>query len=129
MDAPNNVVEQVRAHQQLERSINEGFERLEKKILQVADALTAMPDSELKFDLIKRFAEMEKLIDRNVKAFGVSTHNAKTVLDELKSPKPNWLVIERALDRSLEVSARIDADVKNLESALDDVLAACRAGS
>ena len=97
--------------------------------MQAAEALTALPDSEKKAELIKRFAGMEKLIDRNVKAFAVSSHKAQTIIAELQSPKPNWLSIERALDRSLEVATRIDKDVKSLESALDDVLAACQAES
>jgi hypothetical protein len=129
MDAPTAVIERVLAHQRFEKSINEAFGRTEKKVVQAAEALTALPDSEKKAELIKRFAGMEKLIDRNVKAFAVSSHKAQTIIAELQSPKPNWLSIERALDRSLEVATRIDKDVKSLESALDDVLAACQAES
>jgi hypothetical protein len=129
MDAPNTIVEQVRAHQRFEKSIGERFARLEKKMPLAGSTILTIADSEQKSDLVQRFAQLGKHIERNIKAFAVSTHKAKVVLSELKSPKPNWVSVERTLDRALEIVARIDDDLKDHESALDDVLAACRAGS
>src|SRR5260370_37844068 len=122
MDATNTVVEQVRAHQRIEKSIGKRFARLEKKMPLAGSTILAIDDTEQKSDLVQRFAQLGKHIERNIKAFAVSTHKAKAILSELQSPKPNWVAVERALDRALEIAARIDGDLKDHESALDDVL-------
>jgi gas vesicle protein len=126
MDAPNTVVEKVRAHQQVEQSIGERFARLEEKMPLAGNTILTIADVAKKSDLVQRFAQLGKHIERNIKAFRASSHKAQTVLKELKSSKPNWLAVERALDRALEIVARIDGDLKDHENALDDVLAACR---
>lgn len=90
------------------------------------NTILTIADVAKKSDLVQRFAQLGKHIERNIKAFRASSHKAQTVLKELKSSKPNWLAVERALDRALEIVARIDGDLKDHENALDDVLAACR---
>ena len=129
MDAPSTVVERVRAHQQFERSINELCERLEKKMPVTASTLLAIAEPEKKAELVRKYVQLGKHIERNIKAFKTSQHKAMAILKELESPKPNWPDIERALDRALEIAARIERDLKAHDLAIDQILATCRGES
>ena len=129
MDAPNAVVEKVRTHEKFQESIDSGMIRLNEKMPRAASAVLAIPDATKKAALVEKFAQLGKHIERNMKAFTTSQHKAATILKELNSPKPNWLAVERTLDRALEIAARIESDVNSHELAIDDILVACRAES
>ena len=129
MEAPKAVVDRVRAHQQFESSIREICDRLENKMPITASALLAIAEPARKSELMEKYARLGKHVERNIKAFKTSSHKAVAILKELKSPKPNWPSVERGLDRALEIASRIERDFKDIELAIDQILAACQGGS
>jgi hypothetical protein len=64
-------------------------------------------------------------LGHQTRAARVAIHKSETMRDEIFRTPIDVVAVERAMERSLKISARISKELSDLNSSLDELLAAC----
>jgi hypothetical protein len=123
MQTPQNITAKLRTSIESRESINRLLDERNIKVRQVAVAISTKPT---RADLTLKVIEQGKRQGENIRKVKSNQGKLETLQGKIQSSKPDWRVIERALDRTLKSSVRIERELKAQERELDQILAACR---
>lgn len=119
MEIPESVVKRTERHESLAASIGAALDRINDKMQRAARLVVGNPAA------MQKFVAVLKPIERTTSNLNVSIRKAQAILEQVKSPKPDWIKVEAALDRALEIATRMESDAREHERVLDEILAEC----
>src|SRR6202035_1732642 len=122
MEIPQQVAVKLRASIESRKSIDRLLDERNIKLRQVAIAIST---KSTRAELALRVMEQGKRQGSNIRKAKNNQSKLRKLQEIIQSPKPDWRTVERALDRTLKSSVRIERELKAQEREIDQILAAC----